>query len=74
MSALTGDQVRKSDGPFVIRISRDGKPDRYLSGVVGAMEFPSMQSALLRVKGIKREFRAGEYAAVVPLEYATVDR
>lgn len=62
--------LRKSDGPFVIRLSRDGKPDRYYQDEAGPMEFPTMPAALLRVRGLR--LLQGEYAAVVPVSAVPV--
>lgn len=61
--------MRKSDGPFVIRISCDGKPDRYYEDGDGVVEFPTMHDAFYRVKLLRRYLGIGECPAVVPVAW-----
>jgi hypothetical protein len=57
----------KSSGPFVIRISCDGKPDRYMRNQGELLKFPSMQHGFDACAVFRQVFTAGEYPAIVPV-------
>lgn len=57
----------KSSGPFVIRISCDGKPDRYMKNQGALLMFESMVAGLEGCKSLRHTWSEGEYPAVVPL-------
>lgn len=60
--------------PFVIRISCDGKPDRYLKNMGEILTFKSMKEGFVGVDVFRHVFEDGEYPAVVPLSVVPVEQ